>query len=142
MIKANKRTLQQLQKLHLDKLQRYVRLKAADDNGYVSCVTCGVTRQWNERMQGGHFIKRGKKRWAYEEENVHPQCAECNGIHMQYGQADKKYTLYMVDMYGRDFVDHMLATVNEIFKPGRCFHEDMIAELDEKIKHEKARLGV
>jgi len=33
-------------------LQKYVRLKAADDNGYCQCVTCGVVRKWYDRMQG------------------------------------------------------------------------------------------
>ena len=41
-------------------LQLLVRLKAADDNGYVSCVVCGVTRHYLDGMQGGHFISRSR----------------------------------------------------------------------------------
>ena len=36
-------------------LQRLVRLKAANENGYCTCVTCGVIKKWNDEMQGGHF---------------------------------------------------------------------------------------
>ena len=39
-------------------LQRLVRLKAADDNGYVSCVTCGVTKRFDDGMQGGQVGER------------------------------------------------------------------------------------
>ena len=41
-------------------MQELVRLKAADDNGYVECCTCGVVRLWNDRMHGAHFIGRKK----------------------------------------------------------------------------------
>ena len=40
-------------------LQLLVRLKAADDNGYVTCVTCGVVKHYKDGMQGGHFRPRG-----------------------------------------------------------------------------------
>ena len=38
-------------------LQRIVRMKAADENGYCQCVTCGKVGHWKE-MDGGHYISR------------------------------------------------------------------------------------
>lgn len=85
-------------------MQKYVRLKAADENGYVSCVTCGTVKMWNDGMQGGHFIPRKHISTRLMEENIHPQCDYCNG----YLRGNMiKYTLYMEDTYGRDFVEHL-----------------------------------
>jgi len=60
-------------------IQLYVRMKYADDNGYVSCVACGTTRHYKDRVQGGHFISRKWLATKLLEENIHPQCAYCNG---------------------------------------------------------------
>ena len=105
MPKKKAKTAQQLRKDALKALQKLVRLKAADDNGYCSCVSCGCTKPWNEGMQGGHFIPKGSSSyWALEEENVHPQCVYCNQFGMKHGSAAQNYTLYMQDMYGDEMV--------------------------------------
>ena len=52
-----------------------------------------------------HFIPKGSSSyWALEIENVHPQCKGCNGFGMKFGDAAQRYTLWMQDYYGRDFV--------------------------------------
>ena len=106
-------------------LQRIVRIKAADDNGYASCVTCGVTRHWKE-LQGGHFISRVFTAHKLCVENIHPQCPGCNGPRRGNLTA---YTLYMIDMYGRDFVDELEATKGATRKYSRPEILDVIAEL-------------
>lgn len=107
-------------------LQRVVRMKAADENGYCTCVTCGVVNQWNDGMQGGHFISRVKTRHKLLEENIHPQCSGCNGPRKGEHQA---YTLYMIDTYGREFVDELLATQNDTMKWSRMDILDHIEAL-------------
>ena len=62
---------QEVEKTAVD-LQKLVRLKAADDDGMVSCVTCGVSRKWNDEMQGGHFFERGRTATKLLIENCHP----------------------------------------------------------------------
>lgn len=84
-------------------VQKLVRLKAADYTGYCSCVTCGVSRHWSE-MQGGHFISRKSTATKIMEENIHPQCAGCNGP--KRGNLIQ-YTLFMQDTYGRGFVEEL-----------------------------------
>jgi len=84
-------------KIALDTLQKLVRLKAADENGYCTCVTCGKIDLWKS-MDGGHYIPKGNSSyWALEEENIHPQCKRCNGFEMKFGTAAQQYTLYMID---------------------------------------------
>jgi hypothetical protein len=108
-------------------LQKIVRMKAADHAGYCSCVTCGATRHWKE-MQGGHFISRTYTAHKLLEENIHPQCPACNGPRRGEYQA---YTLYMVDMYGREFVDQLLATKGET----RKYSRSEITGIIEDLKH-------
>lgn len=96
-------------------LQKLVRIKAADDNGYAECVSCGSTKHWKE-LQGGHFIPRGNAVTKLMEENIHPQCMGCNAFGMKYGDAEKQYTLWMIDHYGRDFVDELIATKGKVHK--------------------------
>lgn len=120
-------------------LQKLVRLKAAQENGLVQCVTCDKWAHWKD-MQGGHFISRGSKKWKLVEENVHPQCPGCNGFGMKYGNAEAVYTAYMIDMYGRDFVDEMLRTKSEPRKYTRAEVAEMEAEWKEQIKYHEKRV--
>lgn len=121
-------------------LQKLVRMKAADDNGYAQCVTCKKIDHWSQ-LQGGHFIARRHKKWKLEEENVHPQCAYCNGFGMKFGNAEAAYTTHMIDTYGRDFVDHMLATKTESTKMTRADIDRISAEFKEQIKHHERRIA-
>ena len=138
---AKKKTLPKLKKEALELKQLLVRVKAADDNGYCTCVTCGTVLLWNRGMQGGHFIVRSKTKWCLVEENLHPQCNGCNGFGMKYGNAEAIYTLYMQEMYGDDFVQNMIDTKDEIIKLSRFDLEDSIADSKEQIKYHKARIG-
>ena len=109
--------------------QKLVRLKARDDNGYVSCVTCGTTRDWKE-MQGGHFISRKWTSTKLMEENIHPQCPCCNG---PLKGNPIQYTLYMVDMYGREFVDELELKKHQTRKYGRPEILEIIQELKQRV---------
>jgi len=86
---------------------RYTRLRYSDENGYVSCVTCGVTKHWQDGIDAGHFIPKSRgMAYYYHEGNVFPQCKRCN-LHL-HGNLTK-YTLYMLDNYGRDHIDELEA---------------------------------
>ena len=125
----------------LKALQKLVRLKAADENGYCTCVTCGAVARWSE-MDGGHFIPKGSSSyWALEEENLAPQCKGCNGFGMKYGDAAQRFTTYMIDLRGRDFVDHMLATKGLPRKLYKRDYEEMLKDWNEQIKYHMNRIG-
>ena len=118
-------------------LQKLVRMKAADAEGWCECVTCGK-RDHYKAMDGGHFVSRQHTAHLLREENIHPQCKRCNK--WLHGALDK-YTLYMVDMYGRDFVDHLIATKTQVRKYTAAELEDIIAELRVRIKDQAIRLN-
>ena len=96
-------------------LQRIVRLKAADENGYVSCVCCGKTEPWQD-MQGGHFISRVYTAHKILEENIHPSCQRCNGP-LRGNMIP--YTIWMIENYGLPFIEELEATKHHTKKYGR-----------------------
>ena len=108
-------------------LQRIVRLKAADENGYCACVTCGKIDRWQD-LQGGHFISRRFTAHKLLEEQIHPQCPGCNGPKKGNPVA---YTLYMLDTFGREWVDNLEATKWDTKKYSRA----EITEIIEDLKH-------
>ena len=98
-------------------LQRLVRVKAADETGLVSCVTCGKRDHW-KNMQGGHFISRVYLSTLLVEENLASQCVSCNVFKAKDGLVLANYYDYMVDMYGKEFVDELrkMALQPKVFK--------------------------
>ena len=66
----------------LDRIfSRYIRLMHANSLGWVQCVTCGIVRRWDDRMDAGHFIPRQHLATRYDLFNVFPQCKDCNRFH-------------------------------------------------------------
>ena len=122
-------------------LQELVRLKAADANGYVTCITCGVVRKWNDEMQGGHFFERGRTATKLLIENCHPQCAGCNCFKMKTTGGVLDYRRYMVDMYGEDGVDELEALSRTIKKYNRAEVADIKSDFQAQIKFHKTRIG-
>jgi len=107
-------------------LQKLVRLENADDNGYCSCVTCGTTKHYKE-LDGGHFVSRRYTATRLMKENIWPQCKGCNG----YLKGNPiPYTLFMIDMYGKEFVHELHALKNETKK----FTRDELAEMSKEFK--------
>ena len=82
---------------------QYIRLCAVDELGDTTCVTCGDTRPWKQH-QNGHFFTRGRYATRWDKDNCHVQCVKCNiMLHGNYIQ----YTKYMIDTYGRQFIDKL-----------------------------------
>lgn len=134
MAVKKKKSIHQLTDQAAMALQKLVRVKAANGSGLCECVTCGAVKHWKE-MQGGHFIPRGNAATKLLEENVHPQCAACNGFGMKYGDAAQRYTLYMQDMYGRDVVNEMLSTKRKSHQWNRVEVEELIVEFNQQVEH-------
>lgn len=129
-------------KLCLETIQLLARLSAADDNGYVQCVSCGVVKHYKDGMQGGHYIPKGSSSfWALEISNVHPQCIGCNIFGMKSGAAAQEYTMWMQDMYGKNFVEEMLQNRRNPIKYYKKDYEEMYKEWSELIKYHQNRIG-
>lgn len=134
---ARKKPIGKLVESVAEALQLLVRIKAADENGFVSCVVCGVTRHYKDGMQGGHFISRAKASTRLIEENVHPECCGCN---MPGGGHEAGYAKYMFETYGAEFVGWLHEESRKVKKWNRAELEDMHADFKAQIKYHEQRV--
>lgn len=136
-----KRTIAQEVDMAAKLLQRYVRLKASDDNGYCECVTCGKVDHYTA-MQGGHFYSRRHIVFKLFEENIHVQCPACNQWGMKTTKIQEAYRIYMEDMYGARRIRAMQKLA---WRASPKFNRDEVIqfqrEIKEKIGQELYRLG-
>lgn len=89
-------------------MSRYVRLRDADFDGYVYCVTCGKPMYWEkDGAQAGHFKAKGNgaSRIRWIPHNVHVQCDRCNRHNSSMGP---EYSAYMIKNYGPEFIDDLI----------------------------------
>lgn len=108
-------------------LQKIVRLEAADINGFCQCVTCDKHDHWTN-MQGGHFISRGNAATKLDPRNINSQCSGCNLHGMKVGNAESVYHGWMINRYGKEVVDEMLATKGKVYKWDREWVEQKIID--------------
>ena len=60
---------------------------------------------------------------------------------MKHGDAAHRYTLWMQDYYGADFVEDMLSKTKAIKKISAAEYRDMLTDFNAQIKEHKARIG-
>ena len=122
-------------------MQRLVRLKAADDLGYCTCVTCGKVDHY-KNMQGGHFYGRRHLVFKVFIENCHVQCPGCNMYGMKTTKIQEAYRIYMEDMYGARRIRAMQRLA---WRAAPKFNREEVIQfqrdLKEKIKEEEWRIG-
>lgn len=124
--------------------QKLVRLRAADDNGYCQCVSCGRSYAW-QSMNGGHYVSRANYATIVDFgnglcQNVHPQCTRCND---QLSGNMVEYRKFMTTVYGETKV---LELETAQLPEDHVWDKRELAELKvdylEEIKSESKRLGV
>jgi hypothetical protein len=60
---------------------------------------------------------------------------------MKFHGKEAEYTVYMIDMYGKEFVDELIAISNNAHKWFRPDIEDLIKDFKAQIKEHEARIG-
>ena len=128
----------------LEVAQHLGRISAANDNGYCTCVTCGkVGKYKGDGFDGGHFIAKSKSSyWMLDPRNIHPQCKACNGDGMKFHGKEVDYTLWMIDTYGRDFVEHMKEVKGTVVKRNSVDYDDYIESAKKEIIAHEVRVGM
>ena len=117
---------------------RYIRLRDADENGTVACVTCGKLAHWKE-VHAGHFIKRQHMSVRWDERNVAAQCVRCN-LHMG-GQQDV-FSKVILDAHGADVLSELLCMKGEVRKWTRQELADLIAKYESAARERESKLTV
>ena len=122
-------------------LQKLVRLKAADANGFVKSFTSNTVLPWQE-MQGSHFIQRNRTATKLLEKNVHPQTSAENCYEMKTAHGVLKYRRAMVAMYGEELVREIEDMADSPKKYNREEVAELTAEFKRQIKEHEVRLGI
>ena len=116
------KTLKAAKKRAWTAVSAYIRQRHSN-RGLARCVTCNAVHRWAD-MDAGHFqhgltygVSDDGSPFVWEE-NIWVQCRKCNRFAS--GMLDK-YTLHMIDYYGREFVEELQAAR---FKPVKLRIDD------------------
>lgn len=60
---------------------------------------------------------------------------------MRHGSAAQEYTLFMEDMYGRPFVEEMIAKKSTPVKRYKADYEEILAEFQKLIEYHEKRVA-
>jgi len=133
-----KHTLSWWEKKAKQTVQKYVRLRDSDENGYCKCCTCGRVYHW-KKMNGGHFIPAEWLATCFIEHNIHAQCIYCNkGLQ---GNTDA-YWVFMEKKYGREEIDLLMESKHLNVKHKYFDYQQIIEEYTDKINGLEIQKGL
>ncbi len=111
----------------------YIRRRAADWRGYVSCITCGTSYLWNSGdIHAGHWIH---DKLDYDERNVHPQCFKCNYKYNK--NVNTRYAIFMAKTYGVLVMEELTKLANTF---GNNYSRQEVLVKIEELKQKLAEL--
>lgn len=115
---------------------KYIRLKYADSNGFVSCFTSGVKLKWTE-AQCGHFISRKNLATRWLPENCRPQSEHDNC----YLDGNIKVFRANLEKEQSGITQWLLEQSNQVYKPSREDLKELISEYRYKLKLVETKLN-
>jgi len=77
MKRLNDLTVKELDERLWKVFSLYIRLRDANEDGYITCITCGQYRDW-KYVDAGHGVSRKHFCTKYDERNNRSQCKPCN----------------------------------------------------------------
>ena len=108
---------------------RYIRLRAANLDGFVECYTCGRSYHW-KKIQCGHFMSRARYATRWNEDNCRPQCYGCNVM-----QQGRQYDFGLnLDREREGLAEEMHQLSLTTVKLATWELEEMLQEYREKVK--------
>lgn len=116
-----------------DKLfSEYIRRKYADQDGYITCISCWKKLHWKE-SQCCHRIKRSTYKYRRDEDNCRPWCVNCNYFNKEFHQ--QIFTLEQEKRLWRKKVLEMIEESKKVFNLRISFVREVIEDITEKLKH-------
>lgn len=122
LMKKKNKSLSKLKKKAIKIHSEYIRRKAANEDGFAECVTCGKIDHW-KRLQNGHFIPGRTNSVLFADYNCHVQCYRCNVLMKGNWTA---YLQFMRKTYGMEIVDHLISLKNQTKVMTVQDYEDLI----------------
>lgn len=108
----------------------YIRMRDADEDGYVKCITCPTRKHWRQ-MDAGHGIGRQHKATKFDEKNVAAQCKRCNGFN---GGEQAIYKEEVEKRYGKGTWDKLVLKSRQTCKRGKVDIEEMTKYYKEQVE--------
>ena len=133
------KTISKLKK-ELDKwFSLYIRLRDADNLGFVRCFTCLRFKHYKSGMQNGHFQSRSFLATRFNEENCQPQCVGCN----MFKQGEQyKFALGLDAKYGEGTAEYLEGLARTTIKLSRIDYEEKISYYKEAVDKLKKQKGI
>jgi hypothetical protein len=116
-----------------DAFSDVIRLRDADENGMVKCITCGDEYHWT-LITCGHFVKRGNMATRYNLKACGPQCGLCNSTHD--GKEDE-HAAYIDRTYGEGTAESLRKIGREEKHYAEFELQGMLEELRKEVKNLK-----
>jgi len=122
---------------YLDSLfSTYIRLRDADEDGFIKCCNCGKRVFW-KNATNGHFVKRRHRTLRWDDRNCHAECGPCNQEDTNLFYAD-----FMVQRYGREIWPILNSRKNSREKITPHQRKIMADDYKHKIKQLKKEKGL
>ncbi|MDX9847435.1 MAG: recombination protein NinG [Tenuifilaceae bacterium] len=104
----NKSTINRLDRV----FSEFIRLRDANANGYVRCISCGKIDHWKE-VDCGHYVNRKHLSTRWHEKNCNAQCRACN----RFDEGNMLgYTKGLVNKYGPSVLDELDVLKHQVSK--------------------------
>jgi len=116
----------------------YIRLRNADANGNVKCITCGDQHHWRD-VDCGHFVKRGNNAVRWNLQNCGEQCRLCNST---FDGREDLHAEYIDRTYGEGTAEKLRRMGKEDEKFTVPELESMCDELRKEIRELKVEKGM
>lgn len=126
-----------MQKSTINKLDRvfseFIRLRDANANGYVRCISCGKINHWKE-VDCGHYVNRKHLSTRWHEKNCNAQCRACN----RFDEGNMLgYTKGLVKKYGPSVLDELDMLKHQVSKLSDFEGKLLIKHYQDKVKELK-----
>jgi hypothetical protein len=115
-----------------------VRLRAADSEGIVVCVTCGVREHWTD-VDCGHFIPRQHMATRFDTRNTGPQCRPDNRVR---GGLPAEFAQYIDFEHGVGTANALLQESRQVFKRTKAEVIEMAAQFRSEVARLKKEKGL
>lgn len=115
---------------------RYVRLREADEGGYVHCYTCRAPIHAIQEAQAGHAIPGRNNAVLLDDSICRPQCYACNCMR---GGMHHIFATKLIRENGIEWWEKKLAGAREIVKLSRDDYEKKIAQFKAMLKELEER---
>jgi len=107
---------------------KYVRLKYADENGFVRCFVTGYQFHWTA-LDAGHFISRSCMFLRWDLRNVKPQAIISN----RFRDGDISSYAHALEKESPGIVDILTEEANTIYKYSRHELNELIRDYRDKV---------